>query len=204
MLEKLSSTKLKDTDPATPRARDAVIRFIELENAGFPGARTRTTNLLPPGLPRPQHPAWAAMQSLFSSPWFKRMWIIQEVVLSSDVVVMLGEYRFSWELVIKTMHAYSGLGFELFNVTISQNTTIRQNFITSTISVLSLLRLGNDSQYRSLINLLRSFRKCHSSDPRDKVYTLIGLANDQGCMSWYQSTMQSLLKPSTSTAQNSL
>ena len=96
------------------------------------------------------------------------------------MVVMLGEYRFSWELVIKTMHAYSGLGLELFTVTISQNTIIRQNFITSTMSVLSLLRLGNDSQYRSLINLLRSFRKCHSSDPRDKVYALVGLANDQG------------------------
>ena len=182
-LEGLGLNKLKNTeprDPATPRARDAVIRLIELENASFPGARTRTTDLLPPGLPHPQHAAWEAMQSLFSSPWFRRMWIIQEVVSSSDVVVMVGEYKLNWELVTKTIHAYIGCGLELFTATVSQNTAIRKNFITSTTSVFNLLRLENDSQYRSLINLLRSFRKCHSSDPRDKVYALVGLANDQG------------------------
>ena len=182
-LEALGLNKLKDaelSDPAKPRVRDAIIRLIELQNAGFPGARTRTTDLWPPGLPSPEHPAWDPMQSLFSSPWFRRMWIIQEVVSSPDVVVMVGEYKFSWELVTKTMHAYSGFGLELFTATMSQNTAIRQNFTTSITSVFSLLRLGIDSQYRSLMKLLRSFRKCHSTDPRDKVYALVGLANDQG------------------------
>lgn len=182
-LEALGLNKLKNTepgDPATPRARDAIIRLLELQNAGFPGVRTRLTDLWPPGLPPPEHPAWDPLQSLFSSPWFKRMWIIQEVVSSSDVIVMVGQYRFSWELVTKTMHAYSGFGLDLFTATLSQNKAIRQHFITSITSVFSLLRLEIDSQYRSLMKLLISFRKCQATDPRDKVYALLGLANDEG------------------------
>ena len=75
------------------------------------------------------------------------MWIIQEVVLSSDIIVMIGEYKSSWEVVTKTMHAYSEFGLGLFSVTISENKTIRQNFIESTLSILSLSPLRDDSQY---------------------------------------------------------
>lgn len=183
LLEKFSLIELQNMKllgVATSRAHDAVIRFMELKNAGFPGARTRTTDLFAAGLPHPQHPAWVAMQSLFSSPWFRRMWIIQEVVLSSDVVVMIGGYRFEWVLVTRTMHAYNEFGLNLIPVKELQNTTVTQNFMKSAESVLGLLQVKKNSQYRSLIQLLCSFRKCHSSDPRDKVYALVGLANDQG------------------------
>ena len=185
LLEKFSLTELQNMkflDVAASRARDAAIGFIELEleNASFPGARTRTTDLLPPGLPDPQHPAWEAMQSLFSSPWFRRMWIIQEVILSSDVIVMLGGYKFSWELVTKTMHAYTALSLGLPPFPRPQDAIVKQNFIPSAMSLWGLGIASRNSQYRSLIKLLRSFRQCHSSDPRDKVYALLGLANDQG------------------------
>ena len=149
--------------------------LTELQNMKAPDVA-----LLASCLPHPQHAAWEAMQSLFSSPWFGRMWIIQEVVLSSDLVVMIGGYRFNWELVTRTMHTYTRFDFKLFKLTLSQNETVRQNFIRYMRSVLRLSPHRNDSQYRSLIKLLCSFRECHSSDPRDKVYALFGLANDQG------------------------
>ena len=182
ILEEYSSAQLENIKPlnvATFRARDEAIRFIGLKNAGFPGTITRNTDLLSAGLPHPQHPAWEAMQALFSRPWFSRMWIIQEVVLSPDVVVMLGRYHFSWKLVTDCVRAYRGLGLGLWHATLPQDATVEQSFIKSADSVLDLLHVTNDSQCRCLIKLLSSFRNCHSSDLRDKVYALLGLANDQ-------------------------
>ena len=177
-VEKFSLAELENMKPldvATSRARDAAIRFIELKNAGFPGARTRTTDLLSAGLPHPQHPAWEAMKSLFSRPWFSRMWIIQEVVLSPDVVVMLGGNQISWKLVIESARAYIKL--DLLSIT---NTTVLKDAEKSVATFLGTPTLKNDFHCRSLIMLLISFRHCYSSDPRDKVYALLGLANDQG------------------------
>ena len=181
LLAKSSLAELEDMKPldvATSRARDAAIRFIGLKNAGFPGTRTRTTDLLSAGLPHPQHPAWKAMQALLSRPWFSRIWIIQEIVLSSDVVVMLGIYHFSWKLVTDCVYAYLELGLGFWHATLPQDPTVVQSFVNSKTSVLGLLRVENDSQ-RRFIKLLSSFRKCHSSDLRDKVYALLGLADDQ-------------------------
>ena len=167
---------MKPLDVVTSRARDRAIRFLELKDAGFPGAETRTTDLLSAGLPHPQHPAWEAMNSLLSRPWFSRMWIIQEVVLSPDVFIMLGGYEMGWDSVSKSVFVYTEFG--LIGVTKSQNVTVLKEFQKSVATVLGTLRLKDDFQCRSLIKLLNSFRHCHSSDPRDKVYALLGLAND--------------------------
>ena len=183
LLEKFSLTELQNMkflDIAASRARDAAIGFKQFQHASFPAARTGTIDLLPHGLPDPQHPAWEAMQSLFSSPWFRRMWIIQEVVLSSDVAVMVGEYKFDWELVTKSMRAYTALALGMLPFPKPHDAIVMPNFIPSVMSLSGLAIASRNSQDRRLIKLLRPFRYCHSSDPRDKVYALLGLANDQG------------------------
>ena len=183
ILQKYSLAELENQDlpdVTISRGRDRAIRFMELKRARFPGTPERTTDLTSAGLPHPQHPVWEAMQLLFSRPWFSRMWIIQEVGLSSDVIVMLGEHRISWKMVTESMHAYSENGLGLWHVTTVQDKTAMSKFTKSCDSVLGLLKVRNYPQCRSLIELLSSFRKCICSDPRDKVYALLGLANDQG------------------------
>ena len=178
-----SLAELKNTKPhdrLTPRMRDVLIRFIELKDAGFPtsfpAASTGTTDSSSAGIPPPTHSAWEAMQSLFSRPWFSRMWIIQEVVMSSDVLMMLGKFCFPWRLVTDSVSAYLDLG--LLHVTKLPNMTVAGQFQESGRVVLSLLKVKHEFPCRSLIKLLGYFRKCYSSDPRDKVYALLGLAND--------------------------
>ena len=169
---------MKPLDDATSKVRDAAIRFRGNKNAGSPGTRTRTTDQLFAGFPRPQRPGCGVMHALLSRPWFSRIWIIQEILLSPYVVVMLGEYRFDWKLVTDYVHADRELGLGFWHATLPQDPTVVQNFVSSKASVLGLLTVGNDSQ-RRFIKLLSSFRKCHSSDLRDKVYALLGLADDQ-------------------------
>ena len=185
LTKKYSLAELKNMEPLdalTPKVRDELIRFLELKDAGFPlgipAASTGTTDLSSTGIPPPTDPAWEAMQSLFSRPWFSRMWIIQEVVMSSNVVAMLGHFCFPWGLVTHSIRAYIELG--LLHVTRIPNQRVAMSFPESGRIVLNLLTVKNDSQCRSLIQLLKSFRQCLCSDPRDKVYALLGLANDQG------------------------
>ena len=182
ILHKYSLAEIENMEPsdvATSRARDGAIRLIELKKAPHFFKREWTTILTFAGFPPPQHPVWEAMQLLFSHPWFTRMWIIQEVGLSSNVVVMRGEHRISWRMVTESMHAYSENGLNLWHVTKAQKKPAMRNFTESSDSVLGLLKVRNH-QCRSLIELLNSFRNCRCSDPRDKVYALLGLANDQG------------------------
>ena len=147
-------------DAASARTPDTAIQSIKLSD-----------------LPHTQHPAWEAMQSLFSRPWFSRMWIIQEVVLSSRVVMILGEYSMPWELVTESIRAYYGL--QLAHSTWAQCEKVMQRFLKYCETVSTIMTVKTDFQSRSLFNLLKSFRCCYSSDPRDKVYALLGLANDQ-------------------------
>jgi hypothetical protein len=39
------------------------------------------------------------LDRLFSRPWFRRTWVIQEVATCKDVQVMCGNYHFAWDLV---------------------------------------------------------------------------------------------------------
>ena len=186
LIKKYSLAELKDTKPLdalTPGVRDFLIRFIELKDAGFPtgfpAASTGTTNSSSAGIPPPTDPAWRAMQSLLSRPWFSRMWIIQEVVMSSNVIMMLGKFCFPWRLLIDSVSAYVELG--LLPLTKLPNMAVAGRFHCTEKVVLSLLKVKVDFQCRSLIKLLGYFQQCYSSDPRDKVYALLGLAaNDQG------------------------
>lgn len=98
--------------------------------------------------------------------------------MSSNVVAMLGKSCFPWSLVTDSVRAY--IEFGLLHVTRVPNVRVATNFQESGNVVLSLLKVKNDLQCRTLIKLLKSFRKCLCSDPRDKVYALLGLANEQG------------------------
>lgn len=48
------------------------------------------------------HTRWldSAWNKFFERSWFSRTWVVQEVLLSSRAVVLLGDHRYSWDLVI--------------------------------------------------------------------------------------------------------
>jgi hypothetical protein len=40
------------------------------------------------------HEAWRAWSRLLSRPWFRRVWIVQEIVLARDSTMMCGTFTF--------------------------------------------------------------------------------------------------------------
>jgi hypothetical protein len=47
-------------------------------------------------LPPPDHPAWTYYMNIYSSPWFRRTWILQEVAFAKTAQVRYGRFIFPW------------------------------------------------------------------------------------------------------------
>lgn len=47
-------------------------------------------------LPKLTDPGWLATHRLFNRPWFKRVWVLQEVALGNAVQVQCGQLRLDW------------------------------------------------------------------------------------------------------------
>jgi hypothetical protein len=59
------------------------------------------------GLPDILDPAYPALAALLERAWFTRVWIIQELAVSQQAVVLCGEYQCSWDDFIEAVdHAY--------------------------------------------------------------------------------------------------
>ncbi|CAN9316228.1 unnamed protein product [Alternaria sp. RS040] len=143
---------------------------------------------------------WLGFIVLINRPWFKRAWVIQEIALGKTALVVCGSKVFPWELLSKTLSFvkitrwYHHLRSEkLRHVKELRNQPgIYRQVLKSKLEVgisplnLNSTRLstsplaGTNSQmanHSSLRNLLDKHRFAESSDPRDKVYAFLGLAN---------------------------
>jgi hypothetical protein len=120
------------------------------------------------GLPAQYNTDWEALDSIFWRAWFKRVWIIQEVVVAKSAVVFCAGDSISWDafaVVADFVHR-------------------RQLFSLRTVDSSTLLpMLGVRNSYRhngeiSLLSLLVIFRQSLATNPIDKVYALLNLASD--------------------------
>ncbi|KAF2818325.1 HET-domain-containing protein [Ophiobolus disseminans] len=125
---------------------------------------------------------------LFSRPWWKRMWIIQEVALGLDVLVVCGSRHIPWS----TFHFFTTawmdtghLPHHRFNRL--QKTALRTlgMLVSGFLEALTGLRrslqtISSASELFELSNLLWSFKYRLVSDPRDKIYGLLGLLSHHG------------------------
>ncbi|KAH6684557.1 heterokaryon incompatibility protein-domain-containing protein [Halenospora varia] len=110
--------------------------------------------------------SWEAFRNIFQRPYFRRMWILQEVVLGSKCRVYCGSYAMGWN--------------DMARAALCFKTDITNNF--EALEVVQIIRglkqrisCGED---RSLLYLLSQTYDLQCTNPRDKVYGLLGLASD--------------------------
>ncbi|KAF1964026.1 HET-domain-containing protein [Bimuria novae-zelandiae CBS 107.79] len=126
---------------------------------------------------------------LFSRPWWQRMWIIQEVALAPDVLVVCGSRHIRWSTFHVFIIAWMDVGHmsHYRNLSRLQITALRTlgMLVSGFSEALARLRLAirtNSSVPQSfeLSNLLWSFKYRSVTNPRDKIYGLLGLLSDHG------------------------
>ncbi|KAI5861031.1 heterokaryon incompatibility protein-domain-containing protein [Durotheca rogersii] len=113
------------------------------------------------------------MTDLLRLPWFSRRWIIQEVVMSTDVVLFCGSQRLSFLRLVMMLHSF------------------RDTAIFSVPAARGLLRMyelwkgwatsephSSGREVISVLDLLQDFDHCGCVDGRDRIFTLASLSED--------------------------
>ncbi|KAI4945442.1 hypothetical protein J4E86_009329 [Alternaria arbusti] len=115
-----------------------------------------------------------SLTDLFERPLFSRVWCIQEVKLAQDALVVWGEQCLPWAEVGQAAQW-------IFDRQFGSDDTNKD--LGSSFEEISVM--GVDSIYEldpvncSVLEVLQKFREFQSTDPRDKVYGLIGLSGFQ-------------------------
>ena len=121
----------------------------------------------------PTSHGWQHFSKLLENPFFVRAWIVQEMVLASHVDVMYGSDVVSWEILGQTVFNIFKYGL---NSLIGIDETRAPAGLMGLERTFSLRLLRKDGGATSLLTCLFVFWVFASSDPRDKVFALLGIA----------------------------
>lgn len=119
------------------------------------------------GLPDGDDVIWGHFRRLLEAPWFQRIWVVQEVAVSSqDPLVLHGTHIYSWERLAWASSWLRRVGFN------------RVDFVSQRILSIDLIANLRRSRVRWKLPalLVATSLKFDATDPRDKVFSLLGLA----------------------------
>ncbi|KAG7008480.1 hypothetical protein G7Y79_00005g016210 [Physcia stellaris] len=151
---------------------------------------TRPTKTKFEGIYRLSDDEIIALGMLFARKWFSRTWVVQEVVLSRTVMTLWGTVYFSFDILTKVAtvmsHTRSSLRFISRFSTIGSSSrlesAVQEKFweMSSALPILQTIEssrvdLQNDMK-PSFMKVVRMCRASKSSDLRDKIYGILGIA----------------------------
>ncbi|KAF0319297.1 heterokaryon incompatibility protein [Colletotrichum asianum] len=143
-------------------------------------------------LPEPKSKDWSALWDLLSRPWFTRVWIIQEVILSRDPWVACGDSLITWEnlssgcmqLVTTGISAWlrkkapEWAAEEAAKGATNDSKTDDRGDMCELAWQLHRMKQSAQNSDNTLVPLLVQSRGAQCYDSRDKVYGLLGVVNE--------------------------
>ncbi|KAL8741752.1 MAG: hypothetical protein Q9190_005676 [Brigantiaea leucoxantha] len=140
----------------------------------------------------------------FNYPWFRRAWVVQELWLSRSAIICCGDATVPWECVMRAnywMNDSEGGGF--YNIVQEPlpelwSTIAEHQNITSTVNDSKHFNETTNARMK-ILDLVLGGLVLNTTDPRDKVFALLGLGEE----TYSQDKLPSLLRPdySKSTSQ---
>ncbi|KAF2027293.1 hypothetical protein EK21DRAFT_72158 [Setomelanomma holmii] len=108
------------------------------------------------------------VERLLHRPWFMRVWVIQEVARSKVAVVICGSRVVSWDCF--TRWPFRQATLPKSDVLWSDHTPGVLNYSSG---------FASSTGTEALLRMLRETRASGATDPRDKVFALLGLLSDE-------------------------
>ncbi|KAI1036460.1 hypothetical protein LB503_003341 [Fusarium chuoi] len=99
-----------------------------------------------------------ALRNFFLRPWFTRVWVIQEVFLSSEKTMYCGEKEIPWSAMENVKHYL-----------VNTRLQFRLPYVASKASK----SIAVENAERFMFYALLDSRHCEVTDPRDKIYSLL-------------------------------
>ena len=128
------------------------------------------------GLPHfPSFP-WEALARLFERPYFRRTWVVQEVVVASDTNIRCGSFAISWEYVEYVARSLLATGWIRALKKVYGSNCI-PNYVQTISNIKSSFSELKGGPGIPLSLLLNASRRFGATDPRDKAIALVGLAD---------------------------
>ena len=164
----------------TPLGLELAIQLVEYatKNQGQPDPRLQLpSELVNLGFPPAEDPKWKAFRSLVTRKWAGRCWCVQEFLLNRRIIMMCGRQQIMWFLLPAIVQ-------QVFNRTLP---TIAipghaddPEALRECLVLIGMMRDDGVGQKLrpSLRTLLRQTHALKASDPRDKIYSLLGLTDD--------------------------
>ncbi|KAL1584156.1 hypothetical protein WHR41_07222 [Cladosporium halotolerans] len=151
------------------------------------------TDLETHGLPKRGHKRWKALALILRRPWFWRTWVVQEVAMNPNVELVLGSLSFTWnelEMIVSLLEGQLPQQWDLDQAVTALElpfSRINRIRLRHQRHMMALIRQADsdtdpqseqENQHESepdLLDLLFMSRHLGATDPRDKIYALLGL-----------------------------
>lgn len=122
-----------------------------------------------------------AIDSIFEHPWWGRVWVIQEATLAKNLLVVCDRETLPWSLLCQIYPTSMRSPWGVSAIRASANEQKleplrRLNSIRREWRV--VLDPPNKLSAFRILDLIELFRFSKATDPRDKIYALVGLAQD--------------------------
>ena len=134
------------------------------------------------GLPAHTDRKWESWRKFLARPWFRRIWVMQEYALASNINMMYGTLHLHGEVLPALIPQVWDRGFDpqIFagaDSYMQQHTgNLNGAAMSAMLSVRQDIRAARSRGLLHHLRYLSSF--CEATDERDMVYALLGLATD--------------------------
>ncbi|KAG6363979.1 hypothetical protein INS49_009082 [Diaporthe citri] len=157
------------------------IRNVEREEKTALGPRARgeeNEDNVTHGLPGATSKYWQFVRQFFEQPYFRRVWIVQEVVLATHAVALVGDWEIEWSALGKAAASFLEYGY------MSQSElpqTLRGGTLANPATNAAELWKMHEQGVRiplRLLPILKLLRQRMATEKVDKVFAAFGLAEE--------------------------
>lgn len=114
-----------------------------------------------------QFDEFLAFMKLIRRPWWTRTWVVQEISLAKEALVVCGDKDINWDVFATAILI---LNWEQNN---PMDSLLSYDYALSLLKLIAKLRLTTTPM--DLLDMLWQFRSLRATDPRDKVHAFLGL-----------------------------
>ncbi|KAK0744898.1 heterokaryon incompatibility protein-domain-containing protein [Apiosordaria backusii] len=116
------------------------------------------------------------LRGILLNPWWQRIWVVQEMIVSRVAVVRCGPVQCPWEMFISAASAISCPSFQMSALFRPDSAKVLQYFCRQVLSFRDLRNEWQQSLGAPILTLLQDFSARRATDERDKVFALLGLS----------------------------
>lgn len=125
-----------------------------------------------------------AILALWNRPYWKRVWVVQEVLLAKDIIVICGNHICLWQSFLDTLHR----AHDIRRMPSQSQQHMRQTPARRLLQ--HKAKWKTNDWRRSLHYLIETYSEMEATDARDKVYGLLGLVDGESILADYSLTTE--------------